>query len=87
MCFSWDFIKQILILDVVIVAIVAILNVLIPFIVSRLGVTLGAGWGVIVHIFRIFIWALIAIFIIIFAFEIIACLWSFTGGGAVFHTR
>lgn len=81
MCFSMDFLKQILILAVVIVAIIAILNLLIPFIVGKLGIALGEGWGVCVRAFKIFVWALIAIIVIIFCFELISCLLSFTGGG------
>ena len=79
MCFSLDFLKQVLILAVVIVAIVSILGLLIPFIVARLGLALGEGWAVCVRAFKIFIWALIAILVIIFCFELIACLLSFSG--------
>jgi hypothetical protein len=85
MCFSWDFIKQCLIFLVVICAIIAILKLIVPYVVSQMGITLGAGWNVIVQVIRIFIWALIAIFIIIFCFEIIACLWSYTGGVPLLH--
>jgi hypothetical protein len=80
MCFSMEFIKSILIWVVVIVAIIAILNLLIPYIVSKIGVTLGGGWAVCVAAFKIFIWALVAIVVIIFCFELISCLISFTGG-------
>ena len=85
MCFSLDFIKQVFILVVVIVAIVAILNLLIPFIVKKIGVTLGEGWAVVVAAFRIFLWALVAIVVIIFCFELIACLLTFTGGSLLPH--
>lgn len=81
MCFSWDLIKQVLILAVVIVAIVGILQLIIPYIVSKLGIVLGEGWNVVVGAVRIFIWALVAIVVIIVCFELIACLWSFAGGG------
>ena len=54
MCFSWDFIKQVLILAVVIVAIIGILQLIVPYIIRRLGVTLGEGWNVIVGAFRVF---------------------------------
>jgi ABC-type dipeptide/oligopeptide/nickel transport system permease subunit len=79
MCFSMEFLKQVLILAVVIVAIVSILGLLIPFIVSRLGLALGEGWAVCVRAFKIFIWALVAILVIIFCFELIGCLLSFGG--------
>jgi ABC-type dipeptide/oligopeptide/nickel transport system permease subunit len=74
-----EFLRQVLILAVVIVAIVSILGLLIPFIVSRLGLALGEGWAVCVRAFKIFIWALIAILVIIFCFELIGCLLSFSG--------
>jgi hypothetical protein len=80
MCFSLELIKQLLILAVVIVAIIAILQLLVPFIFRKLGITPGEGWAVIVGAFRIFFWALIAIFVIIICFELIACLLQFTGG-------
>ena len=85
MCFSLDFLKQILILAVVLIAIISILGLLIPFIVTKLGITLGAGWAVCVAAFRIFIWALVAIIVIIFCFELISCLVSFTGGSLIPH--
>ena len=85
MCFSLDFLKQILILAVVIIAIVSILGLLVPFIVNKLGIALGAGWAICVSAFRIFIWALVAIVVIIFCFELIACLLSFTGGSMLPH--
>ena len=87
MCFSFDFIKQLLIFGVVIVAIIGILQLVVPYIVSKLGIALGEGWGVIVGAFRIFIWALVAIFVIIVCFELISCLWSYAGNGVLFHTR
>ena len=85
MCFSLDFLKQILILAVVLVAIISILGLLIPFIVAKLGLVLGSGWALCVAAFRIFIWALVAIIVIIFCFELIACLLSFTGGSVLPH--
>ncbi len=79
MCFSMEFLKNILILAVVIVAVLSILGLLIPFIVGKLGLALGEGWAICVQAFRIFIWALVAILVILFCFELIACLLSFTG--------
>lgn len=80
MCFSLDFLKQVLILAVVIIAVVGILNLLVPFIASKLGVALGDGWAVIVGAFKIFVWAIVAIIVIIFCFELIACLLTYSGG-------
>jgi ABC-type dipeptide/oligopeptide/nickel transport system permease subunit len=80
MCFSLEFLKLVLIWAVVIVAILSILGLLVPFIVKRLGIALGEGWAVCVQAFRIFCWAIVAIVVILFCFELIACLLSFTGG-------
>ena len=85
MCFSLDFIKQILIMIVVFGAIIAILGLLIPFVVKRMGLVLGEGWALLVQIFRIFVTAVIIIIVIIVAFELIACLFSFTGGTLLPH--
>lgn len=79
MCFSMEFLKQILILAVVIVAVMGILNLLIPYIAARLGASLGDGWSIIVQAFKIFIWAIVAIIVIIFCFELIGCLLSYSG--------
>jgi ABC-type dipeptide/oligopeptide/nickel transport system permease subunit len=87
MCFSMDFIKQILILAVVIIAVLSILGLLIPFIVGRLGLVLGEGWAVCVRAFQIFVWALVAIIVIIFCFELISCLMSYTGGSLLPRSR
>jgi ABC-type dipeptide/oligopeptide/nickel transport system permease subunit len=81
MCFPLETIKMLLILFVVIAATIAILGILVPFVVSKLGIALGEGWAVLVRCFRILMWALIIIFVIILCFEMLTCLWSFVGGG------
>jgi len=80
MCFPIDTIKGLLILFVVIAAIIGILGILVPYVVSRMGIVLGEGWAVLVRCFRIFVYAVITIFVIILCFELITCLWSFVGG-------
>lgn len=80
MCFPIETIKALLILAVVVFATIGILNLLIPYIVRRLGIVLGEGWNVVVGTFKIVVWALVAIFVIILCFELIACLWGFVGG-------
>jgi hypothetical protein len=80
MCFPLDFIKTLLILAVIVVAVIGILQLLVPYIIGRLGVALGQGWAVVVGAFRIFIWAMVAIVVILICFELISCLLSFTGG-------
>lgn len=87
MCFSLDWLRQILILAVVIAGVVMILQLLIPYLVGRLGVTLGAGWAVVVGAFRILLWAVVTILIIIICFDIIGCLLSFSGGVSLLPHR
>jgi hypothetical protein len=79
MCFSLGWIEQVLIWLVVVCAIVAILKLLLPFVLSQLGV---AG-GVITGAINIVLWAVIAIFVIYFCFDLISCL----GGLSFPHAR
>lgn len=80
MCFPLDTIKFLLIVAVIIVAVLGILNLLVPYIIQRLGITLGEGWNVVVGAFKIFVWAVVAIAVIVLCFELISCLLSFAGG-------
>jgi len=82
MCFSLGWIEQLLVWLVVIVAVVAILKLLVPFVLGQLGV---AG-GIIAQIINIALWAFVCILVIYFAFAVISCLMS--GGFPLFpHGR
>lgn len=82
MCFGLAWFESLLVWVVIVVAVVAILRLLLPFILGQL----GAGGGVIMQAINIFIWAAIAIFVIYFCFALIACLGS--GGFPLFpHGR
>jgi hypothetical protein len=70
-------IKDLLIWLVIICAIVSILKILIPWVLSAAGVAVP---GPILQIVNIFIWAVIAIFVIIVVFILISCLLSMGGG-------
>jgi hypothetical protein len=87
MCFSWEWLKSILILVVVIMAVIGMLQILVPWIIARLNITLGDGWNVVVRCFRILIWAAVAILVIIAVFMMIECLWSFVGGVSLLPHR
>lgn len=76
MCFSMDWIMQLLIWAVIVIAIVAILKLLIPYILSML----GSGGALIMSVINILLWAVVAIFIIYLCFAIISCLMSMGGG-------
>jgi hypothetical protein len=74
MCFSLAWLAQLLVYVVVICAVVAIVKLLLPFVLSQLG---GAG-SIIAQIINIALWAFVAILVIYFAFAVISCL---LGGG------
>lgn len=73
MCFSLQWIEQILIWAVVVVAIVAIIKILIAIVLPQLG---WAG-SIIMQVLNIVMWAVIAIFVIIICFDLISCLISY----------
>lgn len=75
MCFSLAWVENLLIWLVIICAVIGLLKlVLVPFVLSPLG---EAG-AIVVKAINIFIWAIVAIAIIIFVFDLISCL---IGGG------
>lgn len=76
MCFSLEWFKDILIWLVIVAAIVAILRLLIPAVLTQFG---WAG-GLIMNILNIVVWAFVLIVIIIFAFGLIECLIGAGGG-------
>lgn len=81
MCFTMAWLGQMLIWLVILVAVVAILRLLVPYILTQLG---GPG-GVVAQIINIVLWAVIVIAVIWFAFELLSC---FVGSGpAVFPRR
>lgn len=73
MCFSFDWLATFLIWLVIIAAAIALLRLLLRFVGPRL------EWGAeivefVVAAIRILIWAIILIAVIVFVFDIIACL-------------
>lgn len=73
MCFSIQWIEQILIWAVVVVAVVAIIRILIALVLPQLG---WAG-SIIMQVLSIVMWAVIAIFVIVICFDLISCLIGF----------
>jgi len=67
MCFSVAWFEQLLIWLVVVAAVVLCLRVLVPYVVGPLGAPVAA-------IVNIFMWAIVAIFVIYLAFALIGCL-------------
>lgn len=73
MCFSLNWIEQLLVYVVVICAVFGIIKLLVPFVLTQL----GAAGGVIAGVINIVLWAFICIVVIYFCFSLIAC---FAGG-------
>lgn len=72
-CFSLQMIEQLLIWAVIFIAVYSIIMLLLPLISVPAG-ALGTAWGIIVAIIKIVFWAVVAIVVIIFAFDMISCL-------------
>jgi hypothetical protein len=71
-CFGLAWLMNLLIWLVVLGAVVAIVRVLLPLVLSNL----GAAGSIILQILTIVMWAVVVIAIIYFAFEMISCLLS-----------
>lgn len=70
MCFSLEFIKELAIWAVILIAVVA----LIRLVISPLAATLGTWGGVLIQALNIVLWAIVAIIVIAIVFDLIACL-------------
>ena len=81
MCFSLAWFENLLIWLVILGAVVAIFKVILPLVFAQLG-TPGAA---VMQIINIVLWAVVVIFIIIIAFELIGCLVG--SGGFSFPMR
>lgn len=86
MCFSLAWFEQILIWLVIVCAVIAILKLLVPFVLSQIGAELGGAMTIIMAVIKIVIWAIITIFVIVICFELIQCLLG-QGGGLSFPRR
>ena len=78
MCFDLTWFENLLIWLVIVSAVVAIFKLLLPLVFSRLGM---AG-EVILRIINIIVWAVVTIFIIKVAFDLISCF-----AGSSFHFK
>ncbi len=73
MCFSLPWLEQVFIWLIVICGCFAIIRLLFPIVLAEIG-ALGTLGTFIVGAIRILIWMVIAIFCVMFAFELISCL-------------
>ena len=79
-CFSMDWLMHVLILCVIVGGIVAILQIVIPYALSKIGATIGEGVGIVIAVLKIVLWCAIAVVVIYFCFLMISCLWNLGGG-------
>jgi len=82
MCFSMPWLMTILIWIVIAIATYVILiNILLPYILRKLGGgEIGEGVGIVIAVLRVILWAIVVIIVIYIVFSLLACLWSFAGG-------
>jgi len=80
MCFSMQWLLQILIFAVIIGAVIAILKIVVPYALTLIGAEVGGGVGVVMAVFRIVLWAVVVIFVLVICFQLISCLLSYGGG-------
>ena len=83
MCFSMAWLMNLLIWLVIVGAIIAILQIIVPWVLSKLGASgvFGEAIGIITAVIKIIIWAIVIIFVIYIVFSLIACLLGYSGGG------
>jgi ABC-type multidrug transport system fused ATPase/permease subunit len=75
MCFSLAWLENLLIWVVIVGALIAILQLFVPWVLAQVG-DLGGAVGVVLQIVKIIIWAIIVIFVIYIVFDLIQCLMS-----------
>jgi branched-subunit amino acid transport protein AzlD len=73
MCFSLGWIESLLIWLVVVCAVVAVIKLLLPYAFAQLG---NPG-ALVVQVLNIVMWAVVLIFVIYIAFDLLACLVGF----------
>lgn len=83
MCFSMGWLMSLFIWVVVAIATYVILiQILLPYLLKKLspGGEISEGFGVLVAVLRVILWAIVIIIVIYVVFSLLACLWSFAGG-------
>lgn len=73
MCFGLEWFEDVLIWIIVVCAVVALLKLLVGFVLPKLGMA-GEVVAFLVAAIRIVIWTIICIALVIFVFDLIACL-------------
>lgn len=68
-CMSPEFLGHLLVQIIVICAVVAIIRLLVPFVLSQI----GAAGGVVAGVINIVLWAIIAIAVVWFCIDLLGC--------------
>jgi hypothetical protein len=79
MCFSLGWLQQLLIWIVIVGAVVAVLQLFVPWVISQSGV-FGGAINVILQVIKIIVWAIVAIFVIYVVFDLLSCFLGHSGG-------
>lgn len=82
-CFSLAFLENLLIWAIVVLATIAVLKILVPWVLSLFGAVIDAR---LMQIINIIVGAIIAIYIVIIVFSLLSCLWG-SGGGLRLPTK
>ena len=77
MCFTLGWMQQVLVYLVILFAVIAIIKLLVPYVLSMIGVPIVG------QVINIVLWAVVAIIVIYICFALIGCLIGFGGG---FHS-
>jgi hypothetical protein len=79
-CFTLGFLQALIIQIIIIAAIIAIIKLLVPFLVSL------TGWPILGQILMIVLWAIVAIMVVYLIFALLSCLMG-SGGLMPFRVR
>ena len=80
-CFTLGFLQALIIQIIIIAAIIAIIKLLVPFLVSL------TGWPILGQILVIVLWAIVAIMCVYLIFALLSCLMGSGGGLTPFRVR
>lgn len=80
-CMSLGFLQSLIIQIIIIAAIIAIIKLLVPFLVSI------TGWPILGQILMIILWAIVAIMVVYLIFALLSCLMGSGGGLNNFRLR
>lgn len=79
-CFTLAWLEQVFIWLIVVGAIVALIKLCLPWVLANL----GQPGGTIIAAIKIVLWAIVAILVVYFIFDLVSCLLGAGGGGLHF---